>query len=83
MSLASRRDAATHAAPTRYLSIARDPHLEILAEFGRKQLAFDRALQAYNASPEWGGKESERLRAAFAALQELRPRLASVVLNDA
>lgn len=52
----------------------------LLLEFARRQLAFDRALVAYNRSPECDGPQASALDRAFRELREFRPKLASVQL---
>lgn len=54
----------------------------LLLEFARRQLAFDRALVAYNRSPSCEGIEAHNLDAAFRELREFRPRLAAVTLEQ-
>lgn len=73
MTAAARRLSCSVAAPATEESL--------LLDFARRQLAFDRALVAYNRSPETDGPEADALDAAFRALREIRPRLAGVRLD--
>ena len=54
----------------------------LLLDFARRQLAFDRALVAYNRSPLLEGLEASALDVAFRELREIRPRLATVQLEQ-
>lgn len=55
---------------------------ELLLDFARRQLAFDRALVAYNRAPLLEGPEASVLDLAFRELREIRPRLAAVQLEQ-